>query len=141
MTDINRYSPRRAGRYPLFTATENGCTHKAYNTEGSNVRQFKLDGEVFPPNREPQRCDYLLLNDSKQTAYFIELKGAQVSKAIEQIETTICEIKASIPQYLIYRRIVLKKGTHGVQDSCLLQWKRQHIKSVKTGTVVLEEAI
>lgn len=141
MTDINKYTPRRAGSYPVFTSVENGCMHKANNNDKNDVRQFKLDGEVFPPNAKPQRCDYLLLNDTKRSAYFIELKGAQAKKAIEQIETAVQEIREAIPNYSIYRRIVIKRGTHSIQNSDILAWKKRYGSSAKSGTVRLEEAI
>ena len=141
MTDINKYSPHRAGAHPTFTSSEKGCTHIAHNNDRNNVRQFKLDGEVFPPKADPQRCDYLLLNDTKLTAYFIELKGSQAQKAIEQIEASINEIKLSIPDYTICRRIVVSRGTHGIQGSNLIQWKKKYNKSAKYATQVMEEAI
>ena len=141
MTDINRFVPYREGRHPVFSSTENGCTHIAHNQDRNDVRQFKIDGDVFPEKTDPQRCDYLLLNDTKKTAYFIELKGAQAKKAIEQIEATIKEIKDSIPQYRIYQRIVTKRGTHGIQQQCLIQWKRKNGSSAKSQTSPMEEHI
>ena len=141
MTDINSYTPRRTGTHPTFTSAENGCTHIAHNKDKNNVRQFKLDGEVFLPKTAPQRCDYLLLNDTKLTAYFIELKGSQAQKAIEQIEASINEIKQSISGYKVYRRIVIRRGSHGIQGSNLVQWKKKYPGSAKSETQVMEEAI
>ena len=66
MTDINRFVPYREGRHPVFSSTENGCTHIAHNQDRNDVRQFKIDGDVFPEKTDPQRCDYLLLNDTKK---------------------------------------------------------------------------
>lgn len=141
MTDINRYTPCRAGKHSIFVSAENGSKHIAINRDKNDVRQFKVDGGVFPANTAPQRCDYLLLNDTKMTAYFIELKGTQVEKAIKQIEATINEIKGSIPQYSIYRRIVTSRGTHSIQRSSLVSWKNKYQFSAKVGTSPMEEAI
>lgn len=141
MTDINRFTPYRTGKHSVFTSVENRSKHIARNQDNSSVRQFKVDGEVFPAKTEPQRCDYLLLNDDKKTAYFIELKGTQVEKAIKQIETTINEIKGSIPQYVIYRRIVTSCGTHSLQYESLTRWKKKFKASAKAGTSPMDEAI
>ena len=141
MTDINRFTPYREGKHSVVTSAENGSKHIANNRDKNDIRQFKIDGDVFPVNTEPQRCDYLLLNDTKKTAYFIELKGTQAKKAIDQIEASISEIKGSIPQYKIYRRIVTSRGTHGVQQESLTRWKIKFRLSAKTGTSPMEEAI
>lgn len=141
MTDINRYTLYRSGKHPIFTSTENRSTHIAENRDKNDVRQFKIDGEVFPAMTEPQRCDYLLLNDTKRAAYFIELKGKQVSKAINQIEATIDEIKGSIPQYSIQRRIVTSRGTHGVQHQSITRWKQKYGSSAKFQTSPMRDII
>lgn len=141
MTDINRYAPRKTGKLPIFVSAENGCEHRAHNPDNDSIRQFKLDGEVFPLKAEPQRCDFLLLNDTKKTAYFIELKGTQAKKAIEQIETSIGEINPSIPTYKIFRRIITRRGTHGIQQDSLIRWKKQHRTSAKAGNTPMIENI
>ena len=90
--NINDYKPFRTGQYPVFTSSENGCRHIGNNTKRQYVRHFKVDGEIFTGTVET-RCDYLLLNDDTKTAYYIELKGSDLSKAIRQIENTITLLK------------------------------------------------
>lgn len=127
MMNINKYSPHCEGKQSLFVSSENGCRHEGRNPSHNEVRQFKVDGEVFPKNNPKIRCDWLLLNDTKKHAYYIELKGSDIPHAIEQIETTIKEISPSIPEYKqIYRRIIYKTGTHKTRESSVTRWKSLH---------------
>lgn len=124
---INDYPPYRAGKHSVFTSSENGCTHCGKNTSQCMVRQFKIDGGVFTDGTTP-RCDYLLLNDDRHTSYYIELKGSDLPKAIEQLEHTISMISPSIPDYKVFRRIVYRTGSHknsGEQGRVVAEEARQ----------------
>ena len=138
---INDFKPYRAGRHAVFTSTENRCTHIGNNTNGHMVRQFKVDGEVVAAGDPSPRCDYLLLNDESRTSYYIELKGSDLVKAIEQIENTVSMISPSISEYTVFRRIVFKTGTHGIQTSPVLSWKKKHGNTVKIKERTLSENI
>lgn len=127
--DINQYRPFREGKHREFISSENGCTHVGKNVKQQVVRQFKIDGEVIPSGSSAQRCDYLLLNDETKSSYYIELKGSDIPKAIEQIENTVAMISAKIPQYKVFRRIIYKTGSHKVKDSAVLHWQRKHGKT------------
>lgn len=125
MININGYKPRRSGIYRLFTSTENHCTHIAENPNGKYVRQFKVDGDVFPSGGSgPKRCDYLILNDTDRHAYYIELKGSDILRAIQQIESSIAEINPSIG-YEIHCRVIFRTSTHEVKGAEALRWKRK----------------
>lgn len=123
--DINSYKPYRAGTHSVFTSTENNCTHKGKNVSRCEVRQFKIDGDVFKDG-DAQRCDFLLLNDDKRTSYYIELKGSDLPKAINQIERTVAVISPSLPNYKIFRRIVYRTGTHRIHESKVVLWKKEN---------------
>jgi hypothetical protein len=90
--NINDFTPHRAGQHSVFTSAENRCTHVGKNKNRHMIRQFKVDGEVVAAGDMSPRCDYLLLNDDAKTSYYIELKGSDLVKAIEQIETTVAMI-------------------------------------------------
>lgn len=128
--NINDYQPFRTGQYPVFTSSENGCRHIGNNTKRQYVRHFKVDGEIFTGTVET-RCDYLLLNDDTKTAYYIELKGSDLSKAIRQIENTIKLLSPSLPGYAVLRRIVYHTGSHNVHASEVLRWKARYKAVVK----------
>ena len=131
MTNINKYSPHCEGKQSSFVSSDNGCKHEGKNSSHDEVRQFKVDGEVFPKKNPKIRCDWLLLNDTKKHAYYIELKGSDIPHAIEQIESTIKEISPSISEYKqIYRRIIYKTGTHKTREHSVTQWKSIHRDAV-----------
>jgi hypothetical protein len=139
--NINQYQPRRAGNFSEFVSAENQCRHIGLNPERNQIRQFKLDGEVLDAKNPAQRCDYLLLNDTKQTAYYIELKGSDLVKAIAQIEASVEQITSSIQDYTVFRRIVYRTGTHKLQDRQVLLWRKKHGPKAMIRNKQIEEII
>lgn len=137
---INEQIPYRAGENPIYISTENRCTHIGKNTSLCSVRQFKIDGGVFTDGTT-SRCDYLLLNDNLHTSYYIELKGLDLPKAIEQIENTISIIGPSIPEYKIFRRIIYRTGSHKIRESKVVLWLKKHINTAQIKERRLEENI
>lgn len=85
----------------------------------------------MPPGREPGRCDFLLLNDERKTAYFIELKGspADAMKCIEQVENTERMCRASLQGYTSLYRFVFGPG-HGMYPSGFIAWRNKKPKGV-----------
>ena len=93
-------------RQPIIVSGEKSKKHIAINNDKNLVRQFKIDNDVIKDNIK--KCDYLVLNDDKQTAYFVELKGTDVDGAILQIENMIKKFGERLERnsYEIKRRIV-----------------------------------
>ena len=139
--NINGCRPYREGRHQTFTSSEKRCTHVGKNIDRNEVRQFKVDGEVLQAGDTDSRCDYLLLNDEKQSSYYIELKGSDLKKAIQQIEDTISMISPSIPTYTIFRRIIYRTGSHNVHDSEVTFWKGKNKGPAIIKERMLEENI
>ena len=52
MPNINNCVPYRAGTCSSFVSSENGCKHEAKNPDKKAIRQFKVDGEVFPKGHD-----------------------------------------------------------------------------------------
>lgn len=89
-----------------------------------------MDGGVFEKGKDPQRCDYLLLNDTDKTSYYIELKGSDIRTAIKQIDSTVSLINPSI-NYTVFRRIILHKvRPHEIQDNTVIKWRLKHKEAV-----------
>lgn len=124
--NINDYTPRRSGTYAEFVSSENGCKHIGRNVSGHEIRQFKIDGEVIAKNADTVRCDYLLLNDEAKRAYYIELKGSDLEKAIQQIDATVRMLQDSLTGYATYRRIIYFSGTTDIKGSAVQRWKAKH---------------
>ena len=97
------------------------CEHSAVNTDCCDVRQYQIDGKVITGKEE--RCDWLVLNDDKKDAYYIELKGSDIKKAIAQIENTEKLLKSDLAQYTSFFRIIYKSNSHSVDDASTIKWK------------------
>ena len=91
-------------RQKIIISQENRLKHIAKNVNQSKVRHYKVDGDVITDNKTV-RCDYLVLNDDKKAAYFIELKGVGgINKTMEQIISTIKLLKNELPSYTECRK-------------------------------------
>lgn len=108
----------------LITSCDRGsCKHVARNMDQSDVYQFKIDGEVI--KGDERRCDWLVINGDAKTAYYIELKGSDIEKAIAQLENTHRILKNEMPDYEAYYRIVYKSGSHSVYSNKVIRWKEK----------------
>lgn len=136
MIELERKKVHAKGKHKCFVSQENGCKHIGNNSGRDEVRQFKVDGDIFPKGEKPNRCDWLLLNDDKKKAYFIELKGSNIEYAISQIEESVKRLQPSIPSYKIYRRLIYRTGTHKIQGNGVVRWKSKH-----KGTAIIKERI
>ena len=47
----------------------------AYNKDGDEVYKYQVDGIII---KDGQRCDFFICNNTKNTNYFIELKGTDI---------------------------------------------------------------
>lgn len=101
--------------------------HIGLNEKGKNkVRQFQLDGEVI---KNKICCDYLLLNDTKENAYYIELKGSDIKHGIKQLEETAKLFEKELEDYQFYYRLVSSKvNTHDIKSSEYRKFKERHFK-------------
>lgn len=110
-----------------IVSRDKGATvrHVALNEKGSNtVRQYQLDGELV---KNQTCCDFLLLNDTKVNAYFIELKGSDIKRGIEQLDETAKMLRAELINYTFYYRLVSSKvNTHDVKSSEYRKFKEKH---------------
>lgn len=100
--------------------------HIGYNNSQGRVRHYKIDGDVLPKGKSPERCDFMLLTDDTNppTAYLIELKGspADGDKCIAQVANTEKMCKESLRGYQIMYRFVFGNG-HGIYSSKYISWR------------------
>lgn len=112
-------------RQKRIVSKEKRSSHTAVNKNGQLVRQYLIDGDVIK-DKHVIKCDYLVLNDEKKAAYFIELKGSKVVHAIEQIEETAKRLRPCLQGYQFYYRIVFSgSGTHSVNKAAYLSWEHK----------------
>ena len=104
--------------------------HIAENIDSSEVYQYRVDGYLI---QDGKRCDFLLLNKSKASIYYIELKGSNLETAVEQIETSELELNRKFQQDLdiyvkAYYRVVLNKVcTHQLDSNKVKRFKQAHL--------------
>ena len=100
----------------IVVSKDNGNSreHRAINPHGRNsLRHYKLDGELV---LQEKCCDYLLINDSTQKAYLIELKGGNVAEAIPQLKAAEQKVKNELLNYSFFYRIIASKArTHEIK--------------------------
>ncbi|MDR1736079.1 MAG: hypothetical protein LBR85_04315 [Oscillospiraceae bacterium] len=93
-------------------SSENKIVHNAYNCDKNHVRQYKLDGDIFPPNTQPIRCDFLVINDDKNAAYFIELSSyKKIKHAIDQLQQSYRMLQPELHGATCYFCLVLNTAT------------------------------
>ena len=91
----------------VYVSAEKGRKHIANNPGGKyEIRHYRLDGELV---KNEVCCDFLLLNDSRLDAYYIELKGSDLAHAVQQVEAGQSLFRDSLKNYTSYFRIVTSK--------------------------------
>lgn len=70
------------------------------------VRKYSIDGNVII---NETCCDFLVLNDTSHHAYYVELKGTDVKKAVSQLLATENAFREELKQYCSFFRIVTSR--------------------------------
>jgi hypothetical protein len=93
----------------IVTCTDNKCSTKYIyeNDSLDELSKYRVDGCLI--NDDGSKCDFLLLNCNKNTAYFIELKGSDLIKAVEQIDRSIDILHNDFRTFSVEARIVLTR--------------------------------
>lgn len=88
---------------------ENKSVYRAININEIKVSKYKVDGCIYDTGSIETRCDYLL--ETNQELYFVELKGSNTQKGLEQILTSINNLKQYFNYNAINARIITTRGT------------------------------
>lgn len=90
------------------TRGESLSQYRLTNEPNSVVSKYELDGCLISDN-DTERCDFLLTiqGANKTPAVFIELKGKNLLKAINQINSAIEKLNPDKRQYKVFARIVM----------------------------------
>ncbi|MCL2682220.1 MAG: hypothetical protein FWE63_01885 [Bacteroidales bacterium] len=105
-------------------------TEYRYENQSSNpLAKYRVDGGLI--SDDGAKCDYLLLNCKQRQSYFIELKGSDLIRAIEQIDRSIDKLKNQLLDFSFFARIVLSRAnTINLRDTKLLRLKKK-VESLK----------
>ena len=77
------------------------------NKSGNHLAKYKVDGGLIADN--DKKCDFLLLNCEQKKAFFIELKGSDISRAIKQVTRSIDFLQSRLKGFDVFARIVLRR--------------------------------
>ena len=93
-------------RAPIISSRDKGGsqTHIAYNRGSSFVTHYQVDGVII---KSGNKCDFLLINEDKKTAYLIELKGSDLSWAAMQLRATEQTLSEQLAPYQPDRKSVV----------------------------------
>jgi hypothetical protein len=86
-------------------------TYRYINKSRQSVAKIRVDDGIVPDKRT-KKCDYLVVNWDLAHSFFIELKGNNLARAIEQINATLDLLWTDIKKMGIcaaHARIVLSK--------------------------------
>jgi hypothetical protein len=123
----------------IIVCKENRSTYKYNNKSQYCVAKIKVDGGLLA-NKEIKKCDWLLINWDNGVSYFIELKGCDFRKAMEQIESSLNILLSDLSKLkvtVVNVRIVTTKNYPNFKQD------REYIKLnkriVKTGGTLMSQ--
>lgn len=114
-------------RQRVIVSRDNGTKreHRAINAQSCSVSQYKIDGGVIC-DASP-RCNFLVMNDDKQEAYLIELKGSDIEHALEQLEATADRLREELRTYRLRYRIVCSRArTQALKSNKFKKFQQKH---------------
>ena len=77
------------------------------NKSSDSLTKYRVDGCLIAD--AGAKCDSLLLNCTKKKSFFIELKGSDLIRAVEQIDRSVDLLLSSLTDFSINARIVLTR--------------------------------
>lgn len=94
------------------------------NKNADMLSKYSIDGCLIAD--EGAKCDFLHLKCTKSKSYFIELKGSDLIRAVEQIDRSIDLLSNSITDFTINARIVLTRvNTIDLRNSKYLKLQKK----------------
>lgn len=90
-----------------FTDERSKTEYIYINSSLDELTKYRVDGCLI--NDDNSKCDYLLLNCTKEISYFVELKGSDLIKAVEQIDRSRDILHKDFKEYSVEARIVLTR--------------------------------
>ena len=90
----------------LTVVMEKRCEYRFITKENKRICKIHIDGCLI---KSGVRCDYLLIDCSRNKAYFVELKGSDFLHAVNQLGRSIDYLAKEIGDCDVFARIVLTK--------------------------------
>jgi hypothetical protein len=129
-------------RRSVVSCSDRGSVIYRYHNESSDfLSEYQVDGGLI--NDSNAKCDFLLLNCNKKYSFFIELKGSDISRAIDQIDRSIDVLKDNLSGFSIFGRIVLTRVNTPNLDKLKIKKLERKLSSfngnLKKQTKLIEE--
>ena len=107
----------------IVSLSENRRKYQLKNENHKCIHTYKVDNGIITSQDIP-KCDYAIFIETN-SLYLIELKGANISRAIEQIESTIRILiqEEKVNVNTIEAKVVLSKG----RNPKIISTKQQHL--------------
>ncbi|HPH23412.1 MAG TPA: hypothetical protein PLW32_05985 [Chitinophagaceae bacterium] len=83
-------------------------TYRVENSNAKNYEIIKIDGCVF--KSDETKCDYAMRLIEEKKIFFIELKGSDNNKGLEQLYQTIINTKKYFSSYKNQVRLIVSKA-------------------------------
>ncbi len=117
----------------ICVAEENGKKYQLFNKSGITIKKVKVD-KCLQQKANEKRCDFLMEAKKLKRVFFIELKGGDLNKAVNQIYSSIVYLKNEFKNYKIDARIV---GSKDVPDIKITANYKKLAKEIlpKNGTI------
>jgi hypothetical protein len=107
---------------------ENRMEYRGVNEEGKRILRYKIDGGMIIDNTS--KCDNALYLPDSKVVYFIELKGANLQKAADQIYQTVVALSESLVGVVIHARAICSKiQTPSIRSSQIIRLERELSKT------------
>jgi len=92
------------------TVKERKCKFTLENPSKTHICRIRIDGCVVQ-DQDTRKCDYLVLVCENKAAYFVELKGCDFSRAVDQLTRTIEDFRKNYEcgEARIFARAVLTR--------------------------------
>lgn len=114
----------------IVVSCENGKKHIIDNRKSKYcIYKYKIDGDIVTSQTD-SKCDYIVEidTDNESIAFIIELKGSDVSHAIDQIKSTLGIFKEKLRGYKIRPRIICSSRVHSINSSKIRKFKEEYGK-------------
>lgn len=121
----------------IILLKEKKSIYRGINSNNNNISIYEIDGCVYQVSSNEIRCDYLLKTDDK--LIFIELKGVDVKKGLNQILTSIRNLKQYFDCDSINARIITTRGLNPKRLNTFKEY-RDLIKLIGVKGVVLKNS-
>lgn len=114
---------------------ENKSVYRAVNNQEIGVSKYKVDGCIYEIGSNETRCDYLL--EANQELYFIELKGSNTQKGLEQVLVSIRNLKQYFDYDSINARIITTRGTRPQRLNTFSEY-RELLRLIGKASVIIK---